>query len=253
MKVKVLASGSKGNCTYIETETNKILIDVGISTSRIEKKLGEIGVNPKAIDSVFITHAHVDHTQGLEVFSKKYKSKIYMTEKMKTKGRVRVEQIVNIKGEIKINNMTVTPIKLSHDNTETNGYLIEENDKTIVYITDTGYVHEKNYELLKNRTVYIIESNHDLEMLSESEKYPFPLKQRIRSDQGHLSNNTASLYLSDLIGPKTKKVVLAHISEETNTPERAIKTLKEKLKEKKIKFKNIVAATQDEGSEVFEI
>jgi len=253
MRIKVLASGSKGNCTYIETEGSKILIDAGISTLQIEKGLKEIGVNPKEIDSIFITHSHVDHVSGIEVFSKKYKTQIYMTEKTKIRGKIRVEQIINIKGEIELESTKITPIKLSHDTPDANGYLIEENNKSVVYITDTGYVHEKHYGLLKNRSVYIFESNHDLEMLAENIKYPFPIKQRIRSDKGHLSNNQASLYLSELIGSKTKRVILAHLSEENNTPEKAIKTLKEKLKESKIKFTKIITATQEDGTELFEI
>jgi len=176
-----------------------------------------------------------------------------MTEKTKIRGKVRVEQIINIKGEVELESAKVTPIKLSHDTPDANGYLIEEKEKSVIYITDTGYIHEKNHELLKNRNVYIFESNHDLEMLAENEKYPFPIKQRIRSDKGHLSNNQASLYLSELIGSKTKKIILAHLSEENNTPEKAIKTLREKLKEAKIKFSKIETASQEIGTELFEI
>lgn len=253
MKFCILASGSKGNCTYIETKENKILIDIGIASLQVERKLKEIGVDPKTIDSIFITHAHTDHTSGLAVFNKKYHSNIYITEKMAKEASIKLDNPTYIDELVIINDLNVIPIKTSHDVADSNGYIFEYDDKSLVYITDTGYVNEKYHPLLKNRNAYIFESNHDVERLMNNPKYPHHLKIRILSDKGHLSNIDSSYYLSKFIGKKTKYVVLAHLSEENNTPSLAYTTLKDNLDNHNIKFTNILIASQKEVSEVFEI
>ena len=119
----------------------------------------------------------------------------------------------------------------------------------MVYITDTGYINRKNQDKLRNKEAYIFESNHNTEMLMHG-KYPMWLKKRVLSDEGHLSNEQSSYYLSHLIGDKTKKIVLAHLSEENNTPEIALETLKDALKEEGIKFNNIECAKQQDRLEI---
>ena len=131
--------------------------------------------------------------------------------------------------------------------------IITNDNKSVVYITDTGYINEKYYEILKNRNVYIMESNHDVELLMNNEHYPHNIKIRILGDEGHLSNVDSSMYLSKLIGDNTKKVFLHHLSEENNTPDIALKTLKETLIKKNIEFDNISVASQNEISEVVTI
>jgi phosphoribosyl 1,2-cyclic phosphodiesterase len=253
MKFCVLLSGSKGNCTYIETKYNRILVDIGATSLQIEKKLREIGVEPETIDSVFITHVHTDHTSGLAVFNKKYHPDIYITEKMKQEAHLKIENIIYIDDSIKINDLTVTPIKTSHDTADSNGYIFEKDDSSLVYITDTGYVNEKYHSLLLNRNAYIFESNHDVERLMSNPRYPYHTKIRILSDRGHLSNVDASYYLCKFIGNNTKYIVLAHLSEENNTPDLAVTTLKDCLKSHDIEFNNILVALQREVSEIFEI
>lgn len=253
MKFCVLASGSKGNCTYVETKENRILIDIGITSLQVERKLKEIGVDPKTIDSIFITHAHTDHTLGLAVFSKKYQPNIYITEKIAKETSIKNDNFTYIDELVIINDLNVIPIKTSHDVSDSNGYIFEYDNKSLVYITDTGYVNEKYHPLLKNRTAYIFESNHDVERLMNNPKYPHHTKIRILSDKGHLSNVDASYYLCKFIGKKTKYVVLAHLSEENNTPALAHTTLEDCLDSHDINFSNILIASQKEVSEVFEI
>lgn len=253
MKFCILASGSKGNCTYIETKENRILIDIGTTSLQMEKKLREIGVDPKTIDSIFITHAHTDHTSGLAVFNKKYHPNIYITEKMEKETKLKFDNLIYIDNPIKVNDLIITPIKTSHDTEDSNGYIFENITSSLVYITDTGYVNEKYHPLLKNRNAYIFESNHDVERLMKNSKYPHHLKIRILSERGHLSNLDASYYLCKFIGSNTKHIVLAHLSEENNTPDLAISTLKECLKTHNIDFSNILTASQQEVSEIFEI
>lgn len=253
MKFIVLASGSKGNCTYVETSTKRILIDIGTTCLNIERKLRENGVEPNTIDAVFITHTHIDHISGLKVFSKKYGTSIYMTEKMDQELKSSVNNLVYVNECIRLDELKVMPIKISHDVADANGYILEDEDSSLVYITDTGYVNEKYHDLLKNKTAYIFESNHDVERLMNNPHYPHQTKIRILSDKGHLSNETSAYYLSKFIGNRTKYIVLAHLSEENNCPKLAVETLERTLNERQISFENILVAPQGGINEVFEI
>jgi len=253
MRVCVLSSGSKGNCTYVETKNHKILIDIGTSSLYIEKSLKSIGVEPSNIDIILITHAHVDHIGGLKVFSKKYNPKVYLSKKIQEEGNINIlnstiEDEVNISEDINIKS-----IKLSHDVKDIRGFIIEEDNSSMVYITDTGYINEKYLSDISNKNLYIFESNHDVEMLMNNTNYPHYTKIRILSDKGHLSNKDSSYYLSKLIGDLTQYVVLAHISEQNNDEQIALKTLKSTLDRKGIEFKNIIIARQNEMTELFNI
>ena len=253
MKVSVLSSGSKGNCTYIETNNHKILIDIGTSSLYVEKTLESIGVNPCDIDMILITHAHIDHVGGLRVFSKKYKPLVYISDKILKESNLKIENISS-QEEVFINSdIKIRSIKLSHDVTDVRGYVIEENNSSMVYITDTGYISENNFEYIKNKSLYVFESNHDVEKLMNNPKYPHHTKIRILSDKGHLSNKDSAYYLSKLIGDNTKHIILAHLSEQNNTEGLALSTLKETLERKNINFKNIRIARQNEMTELIEI
>ena len=253
MRVSVLSSGSKGNCTYVETKKHRILIDIGTSSLYVEKALKSLGVEPDSIDIVLITHAHVDHVGGLKVFCKKYNPLVYISEKTQKEANLNIKnydnnEIVNIESDIKIKS-----IVLSHDVTDIRGYVIEDDTSSMVYITDTGYISEKVFKDIINRNLYVFESNHDVEMLMNNTKYPHHTKIRILSDKGHLSNKDSAYYLSRLIGKDTKYVILAHLSEQNNTENLALETLTETLKRRNVDFKNIVIARQNEMTELFNI
>ena len=253
MKVCVLSSGSKGNSTYVETNKHKILIDIGTSCLYVEKALKSINVEPKDIDIVLITHAHIDHVSGLKVFTKKYNPLVYISKKILNESKLNIENVSN-EEEININSdIKITSIRLSHDVTDIKGYIIEEDKSSMVYITDTGYINEKNFDLIKNKNLYVFESNHDIEKLMNNPKYPHHTKIRILSDKGHLSNKDSAYYLTKLIGSNTKYVVLAHLSEQNNTEDLALSTLRNTLLNKHLKFENISVAKQNEITELYNI
>lgn len=252
MKICVLASGSKGNSSYIETDKTKSLVDLGMSAGYIAKSLKSIGVDPSEIQRVFITHAHTDHVAGLKVFLKKYHPVVYLTKKMEDELGIEIEDKVYIDDNTSIDDLDVTVIKTSHDAADSNGYVFSSGGKSIVYITDTGYIHVKNFEKLKNKSLYVFESNHDVRLLREG-KYPYYLQQRILSDKGHLSNKDSAYYLSNFIGDKTEQIILIHLSEENNRPEVALKTLLDTLEKKSVRVPNIEIAMQRESTELIEL
>lgn len=252
MLVSVLASGSKGNCTYLETNNHKCLIDVGMNYKYISAKLEEIGVDIKDIDTILITHAHTDHINGLKKVVKDIKPKIYLTEKMFNELGYEIENYNFISDDFILDDLNVEIIKLSHDADDINGYILSSNDKSMVYITDTGYINVKNHKRLKNKNLYIMESNHDVNMLMKG-KYPYHIKMRILGDKGHLSNKDSANYLSNFIGDNTKHIILAHLSHENNDPEIALNNLKEVLKEKNKNNPDIIVATQEERTELIEV
>ncbi len=246
MKIKVLGSGSKGNSTLIETTSYNILIDAGLTLKNIEKRLKE--PLPK-IDILLITHTHKDHISGIKSIIKKHNPLIYTLSK-EVEQTLKLENIA-IKKEIENDELMINLFKLSHD-AECCGILLKEFEKELVYITDTGYINEKVLNKIREKDIYIIESNHDEGMLRNG-PYPFHLQQRIRGDKGHLSNEACSSYLKKIIGQNTKYIVLAHLSEENNKEELVEKAINNMLNQTPNKIKKVYIAKQYETLEAIEV
>lgn len=255
MKVSVLSSGSKGNSVLIQTNNAKILIDLGVTKSYVEKSLDELKVDPKEIKAILITHTHVDHIQGLKVFLKKYHPKLYVNKIILSLLHEYIEDfdyVLYDNPHIKIDDIEIEVIKTSHDVKGSVGFIVKNEDKSLVYITDTGYINNRYFDKLSNHNLYIMESNHDVEMLMNG-KYPFHLKKRILSDKGHLSNADAAYYLSEFIGDKTKTIILAHLSDDNNTYDKALDTLTGVLLSKNKKVDNIMVAKQKKRTDWIEV
>lgn len=211
MKIQMISTGSKGNSYLITTkENNYYLIDFGITLSKLKKY-----VDIKELKAIFITHIHNDHILSL----KNLKYDIPIIAKGKTKEYLENNYSLNLLDDNinKFEDISFDFFELSHD-VENYGIIIKDKINELVYITDTGYIPQKYYSLLKDKSIYLVESNYDDEMIMHSE-YPYYLIQRIVSDIGHLSNYQTSKFLSNVIGKNTKKVLLIHLSEHNNTKE----------------------------------
>ena len=250
MRAIILGSGSKGNSTLLIGNNKKILIDVGFSYPKMLMNLGEFNVKPKDIDAILITHTHTDHIGGLSTFIKKTNIPVYSNEKMLDElGKtIDKDRITVMDDEYSIGEFNISCIHTSHDAPGSVGFVINDDNSNLVYITDTGYINKTYLKQIVNKEVYIFESNHDINMLMTG-PYPYILKQRVVSDKGHLSNEQSGNYLKEVIGDKTKRIVLAHLSEINNTPEIALKTVKEILNDDKIR---IDTASQSESFDVGE-
>ncbi len=238
MKLCSIASGSSGNCIYVAHASTHLLVDAGISGKRIEQGLLQIGVNPKELSGVLITHEHSDHVQGVGVLARKYGIPIYGTvetfcamKKGKTCiGKIddRLFQQIYPEQKWNIGDITITPFSVSHDAANPVAYVLEAQGKKIGMATDLGAYTEKTLEYLAGADILYLESNHDVNMLMVG-GYPYYLKQRILGELGHLSNDMAAELLCRLYHKKLQHILLAHLSKENNYPELAYETIKAEL------------------------
>ncbi len=243
MQVQVLASGSKGNCTIVSSHLGHILIDVGISYKTLCYKLSKRALTPLDLNAILITHAHKDHIQGLAVLLKKTSLKCYIPSSMyeELKSIIDLEHVVFIDDKFSLLDFNIELLYTSHDTNTSVAYIINNIKDTLVYITDTGYINRRYLTRMQNKSIYIIESNHDEKMLMEG-PYPYNLKQRIISDRGHLSNKSTAGYLKQLVGSNTKYIILAHLSEQNNTEQLAYQETYNNIKDDNIK---ILVANQE--------
>ncbi|PGS54424.1 MBL fold metallo-hydrolase [Bacillus sp. AFS041924] len=223
----VLASGSTGNALYVGTEKTKLLVDTGLSGKAMESLFKDINRDIKEVSGILVTHEHSDHIKGLGVLARRYQIPIYANEKTWKAmnhliGEIPTEQkfIFNMETTIQFGDIEVESFGVSHDAAEPMFYVFHHNEKKFVTITDTGYVSDRMKGIISNADMYIFESNHDVEMLRMG-KYPWSIKRRILSDVGHVSNEDAALAMADVIGDKTKRIYLAHLSQDNNMKELA--------------------------------
>lgn len=232
MKITVLASGSGGNATYLESNNTKLLIDCGISYRQITKRLQDRELTVDGLDAILITHEHTDHIKGLDVTLRRNPDvTTYLTEKThqgmfyKAKENIDTNQLSFVTPYLPfmIDDIEVTPLSISHDSSDAVGYVLRLEGKKVVYITDIGYLPVSDHDALRDADVYIFESNYDVTMLYTSSR-PFYLKQRIDSVKGHMSNTDSAYNLTQLVGEHTKKIILAHRSKECNTDQCVLDT-----------------------------
>ena len=215
MKFNIIASGSKGNATIVRHNKTNILIDMGISLTRLTEGLAEFGLEVKDINAALFTHDHTDHISGIKFLSPKIMYALRGTLSST------ITNVIEVYEPFMIGDIKVTAFPTSHDATNPCGFILEAGEEKLTYITDTGVFLDETKDIAKNPDYLIIESNHDIRMLLMTNR-TYELKNRIMSDHGHLCNEDSAIAAINLIGPKTKQIILAHLSEEANTPEVAL-------------------------------
>ena len=258
MKISILGSGSDGNSTFVEIEDYKLLVDTGFSCKKTEEKLEKIGKKLSDISAILITHEHSDHINGAGVIARKYDIPIYITPESYRAGAVKLGEIDKsllnfIDGDFILNDkVKVSPFDVMHDAVRTIGFKLETQlNKKIAISTDIGYITNIVREYFKDVDAMVIESNYDFNTLMNC-AYPWNLKERVKSRNGHLSNNECAKFIKEMYTDKLKKVFLAHVSKDSNN----ISLIKETLEDEfigMIKKPNCEITTQDNVTKLFDI
>lgn len=234
VKIYTLFSGSSGNSCYVKCGDTEILIDAGKSKKAIETALCGLGTSLSNIKAIFITHEHSDHIAGLKMISKYYAIPVYAA-----KGTAEMlmndvpDSLINVYdagNDISIGDIKISSFATPHDSRMSTGYIIEYNGRRFGYATDMGMLSRKIADVLAECEAVVVESNYDLSMLRNG-PYPYVLKKRIESDIGHLDNSDCARLVSYIVSHSTKKVLLAHLSAENNTPEIALDAVVCRLRE----------------------
>jgi phosphoribosyl 1,2-cyclic phosphodiesterase len=233
LRICILGSGSKGNCTYIESPEARVLIDAGLSAREIERRLRQIDRSPTALDGVLISHEHSDHIQGVGALARRYKLPVYAN----LATWQRAQHIVGMVDDRRefwtgapfvLKDLVVDPFSLPHDADDPVAFRLTWRRRSMAIVTDLGYPSQLVRERIRGCQLLVIEANHDDAMLRAG-PYPWPLKQRIGGKSGHLSNLQSSQLLRDVLHDELEDVVLAHLSEINNHPDLARLTAQEML------------------------
>lgn len=246
----VLASGSKGNAVYVSDGNTSLLIDAGLSGKEIERRLASADLCPTSLDAILVTHEHSDHIKGVGVLSRRYHLPVYITAAtLNAAPQIgKLHEVRSIQGgkTFSFNGFDVHPFSLSHDAIDPVGFTIQQNGTKIGIATDLGIATGVVKAHLKGSSLLVLEANHDPDLLLNG-PYPWPLKQRIKSRSGHLSNDDAKCLLEEIQHSELQHVVLAHLSDENNTPEAAHQTVQTALDQCGAK---LTVARQDHCGEV---
>jgi len=251
LSVCVLASGSKGNCIHIAAGDNAILIDVGLSGREIERRMHRRGLATAALKAIVVSHEHIDHIRGVGVMARRYNLPVFMSNATAAAlgsaiGKIPRPAYFSAGVPFSISPFSIHPFNVSHDAVDPVGFTISMNGCRIGIATDLGISTGLVEQHLGGCQVLIIEANHDLDMLHNG-PYPWPLKQRIKSRNGHLSNEAAVSLLRAVMNDTLRYVVLGHMSETNNTSAKVLESVLPAIRRHGV---HISVAQQDRSSSV---
>jgi len=264
MRVFTIASGSSGNCVYVGSADTHLLVDAGVSCKRIIQGIEDAGVTAGEIDAVLVTHEHIDHVRSLGVLARRKGIPVYVNERtfraLKRDSRLgeipeELVHIFNTGCDFRIGDIDVHSFSTSHDAADPVGYRFRNGARTFAVATDLGTYDGRISRELEGLDGVLLESNHDVRML-EAGPYPYPLKRRILSDSGHLSNEMAGRLLSSIVHDNLKFIMLGHLSQMNNYPELALETVSAELTFGENPYRasdfNINTAAPDAPGQIFE-
>src|SRR6059058_783709 len=256
----MLGSGSAGNSALVTTDHCQILVDGGLSARQIVLRLEQCGVTSEQLDGVLLTHEHGDHVCGLEVLCRKLEIPIYANSQTAEAVRYGCSldqhphwRIFRTGSEFKICDITVQTFPVPHDAVDPVGFAFYAGSSGLGFITDLGYATKMIIERLRQVQTLVIETNHDEKLLQNDAHRPWPVKQRIQSRHGHLSNAAAATVIEELLSGKIERVVLGHLSRDCNTPELALAAVRGSLAKCGSVEMEVHIASQSEISPQFRI
>lgn len=227
MRICSLSSGSKGNSIFVESDKSKVLVDCGHSGKFLESLMRSIGEKAKDLNGIFVTHEHMDHIKGVGVLSRRYDLPVIANEKTwlamaPVIGKIDPKNIFVFKTNsfFSFRDMDIHAINTFHDACDPVAFIFYQKKQKISILTDTGIVTDQMKDAIRGSNVYLLEANHDLDMLKKG-PYPYNLKKRILSDFGHLSNDSSKIILEDVLKGNAETVILGHLSDENNLEELA--------------------------------
>ncbi len=247
MYFKSIASGSKGNATLLWDSDTLLIFDFGISIKRLNENLGMLGIGEKMV-STFISHEHADHSSGIKSLIKKMNPDVYT--RAATADALKIKSY-EIQGGVTIGNFEVIDFSVPHDAADPVGFSVIWYGKKISIVSDLGTVTAGIIKEIKDSDILSFEANHDIEMLKHG-RYPYPLKKRIMSDTGHLSNEQSAEAIGKVLHEDTE-IILSHISQQNNTPEIACSYVQSYLDNRNLQYRSIECADQDRGSFIHSI
>jgi len=225
MRLCLLASGSKGNSLYLETDSCRLLVDAGLSARETQARLAAIGVSSTDLDGILITHEHSDHISGAGALARRLKIPLLMTGATYRAGQHAIKKVELMEFEpgtsFTFKGVSIDPFPITHDACDPVGFLVESGEGKVGFATDLGVATRLAQLKLKGCRALVLEFNHDEQMLQDG-PYPWHLKQRIRSRHGHLSNAEGAALLEELLHDGLEGVFLSHLSEVNNAPELAL-------------------------------
>lgn len=256
LRICVLASGSRGNSTWIATERTRLLVDAGLSKKETYTRLTAIGERPETCDAFIISHEHVDHVSGLKKLARDLGRPIYINQATRSAiewGRkLNAFEMLTAGEQFTVGDIEVTPFSIPHDAADPLAFTFEVQGLKIGIVTDLGYIPEHVKQHLRGCHMLVFESNHDVEMLRIG-PYPWFVKQRVMSRHGHLSNNATAEFLAEAYDGGAQVLVLAHLSEVNNHPEIVRLTALEALQRRTTgRAPELHLATQSAPTKVFE-
>jgi phosphoribosyl 1,2-cyclic phosphodiesterase len=239
-EVCVLASGSKGNAIYVSDGETSVLIDAGLSAIETERRLLSRELDPRDLDAIVVSHEHGDHIKGVGVLSRRYQLPVYINEPTLTAAKAQIgavnETVRFHPGmDFSIGDLCLHPFSVSHDASDSVGFTVQDDTTKVGIVTDLGIATQLVCHHLKGCRLIILEANHDQRMLEEG-PYPWHVKQRIQSRLGHLSNEASRDLLGEISHSGLRHVILAHISETNNEPDRALSVVGEALSHHRIQL-----------------
>jgi len=259
VRVCVLGSGSKGNCTLVATEKTRLLVDAGLSCRETYARLAAINESPEGLAAVVISHEHTDHINGLRVLVQNGDLPVYVSQATweavsrddEIRKKITKIECIAASEKFTIGDIEITPFPVPHDAVDPVAFTLDAQGIRISVVTDLGFVPEIVKQRVKGSHVLVLESNHDLEMLKVG-PYPWAVKQRVMSRQGHLSNNATADFLIEEFDGAAQVLVLAHLSETNNHPEIARLSAVQALGQRTgLQFTKLHLASQTKPTDVF--